>query len=90
MEDKKSKYSRGSGYVRPGNYFTDIFCSNFFFRDVDYYCYCEIGFTTRTIGGEHLETRLTRCCLAEGMNVVDHIITFAREGYQDFGCDVFV
>ncbi|XP_006462387.1 hypothetical protein AGABI2DRAFT_223653 [Agaricus bisporus var. bisporus H97] len=35
-----------------------------------YYCYCEIGFTTRTIG--------------------DHIITFAREGYQDFGCDVFV
>ncbi|KAF7767913.1 hypothetical protein Agabi119p4_7156 [Agaricus bisporus var. burnettii] len=35
-----------------------------------YYCYCEIGFTTRTIG--------------------DHIITFAREGYQDFGCEVFV
>ncbi|KAF5360726.1 hypothetical protein D9756_004655 [Leucocoprinus leucothites] len=35
-----------------------------------YYCYCEIGFTTRTLG--------------------DHIITFAREGYQDFGCDIFV
>lgn len=35
-----------------------------------YYCYCEIGFTTRTLG--------------------DHIITFTREGYQDFGCDTFV
>lgn len=34
-----------------------------------YYCYCEIGFTTRTLG--------------------DHIITFVREGYQDYGCDVY-
>ncbi|KAG5652823.1 hypothetical protein H0H81_003539 [Sphagnurus paluster] len=33
-----------------------------------YYCYCEVGFTTRTLG--------------------DHIITFVREGYQDYGCDV--
>ncbi|TFK69533.1 cyclopropane-fatty-acyl-phospholipid synthase [Pluteus cervinus] len=34
-----------------------------------YYCYCEIGFTTRTLG--------------------DHIITFSREGYQDYGCNVY-
>ncbi|EIW80982.1 CFS1-like protein [Coniophora puteana RWD-64-598 SS2] len=31
-------------------------------------CYCEVGFTTRTLG--------------------DHIITFTREGCQEFGCDV--
>ncbi|KAF9553889.1 cyclopropane-fatty-acyl-phospholipid synthase [Agrocybe pediades] len=34
-----------------------------------YYCYCEVGFTTRTLG--------------------DHIMTFMREGYQDYGCDVY-
>ncbi|KAF9523902.1 cyclopropane-fatty-acyl-phospholipid synthase [Crepidotus variabilis] len=34
-----------------------------------YYCYCEIGFTTRTLG--------------------DHIITFAREGAQEYGCETF-
>ncbi|KAF8158538.1 CFS1-like protein [Crassisporium funariophilum] len=34
-----------------------------------YYCYCEVGFTTRTLG--------------------DHIITFTREGNQEYGCDVF-
>ncbi|KAF9267297.1 cyclopropane-fatty-acyl-phospholipid synthase [Marasmius fiardii PR-910] len=33
-----------------------------------YYCYCEVGFTTRTLG--------------------DHIITFTREGCQDYGCNV--
>ncbi|KII86625.1 hypothetical protein PLICRDRAFT_114061 [Plicaturopsis crispa FD-325 SS-3] len=32
-------------------------------------CYCEVGFTTRTLG--------------------DHIITFAREGYEDYGCNVY-
>ncbi|KAE9405689.1 CFS1-like protein [Gymnopus androsaceus JB14] len=32
-------------------------------------CYCEVGFTTRTLG--------------------DHIITFTREGAQDYGCNVF-
>ncbi|KAG8768500.1 hypothetical protein FRC12_005515 [Ceratobasidium sp. 428] len=36
---------------------------------VYYYCYCEVGFTTRTLG--------------------DHIITFIREGYQGYGCDVY-
>ncbi|KAL5635822.1 hypothetical protein ACGC1H_004573 [Rhizoctonia solani] len=35
---------------------------------VYYYCYCEVGFTTRTLG--------------------DHIITFAREGFEGYGCDV--
>lgn len=34
-----------------------------------YYCYCEVGFTTRTLG--------------------DHIITFTREGFQEYGCDVY-
>ncbi|KIM48716.1 hypothetical protein M413DRAFT_437892 [Hebeloma cylindrosporum] len=34
-----------------------------------YYCYCEVGFTTRTLG--------------------DHVITFMREGNQDYGCDVY-
>ncbi|TFK23398.1 S-adenosyl-L-methionine-dependent methyltransferase [Coprinopsis marcescibilis] len=34
-----------------------------------YYRYCEVGFTTRTLG--------------------DHIITFAREGYEEFGCTVY-
>ncbi|KAJ2924451.1 hypothetical protein H1R20_g12632, partial [Candolleomyces eurysporus] len=34
-----------------------------------YYCYCEVGFTTRTLG--------------------DHIIAFAREGYEDYGCSIF-
>ncbi|KAL0581175.1 hypothetical protein V5O48_000865 [Marasmius crinis-equi] len=34
-----------------------------------YYCYCEVGFTTRTLG--------------------DHIITFTREGYQEYGCNVY-
>ncbi|KAF8895131.1 S-adenosyl-L-methionine-dependent methyltransferase [Infundibulicybe gibba] len=34
-----------------------------------YYCYCEVGFTTRTLG--------------------DHIISFVREGYQDYGCNVY-
>jgi len=34
-----------------------------------YYCYCEVGFTTRTLG--------------------DHIISFTREGYQEYGCDVY-
>ncbi|KAI0077595.1 S-adenosyl-L-methionine-dependent methyltransferase [Panus rudis PR-1116 ss-1] len=34
-----------------------------------YYCYCEIGFSTRTLG--------------------DHIITFAREGYDGYGCQVY-
>ncbi|KAF8610373.1 CFS1-like protein [Ceratobasidium sp. AG-I] len=36
---------------------------------VYYYCYCEVGFTTRTLG--------------------DHIITFVREGYEGYGCNVF-
>ncbi|KAF8073417.1 CFS1-like protein [Lyophyllum atratum] len=31
-------------------------------------CYCEVGFTTRTLG--------------------DHIISFVREGYRDYGCNV--
>ncbi|KEP53013.1 cyclopropane-fatty-acyl-phospholipid synthase [Rhizoctonia solani 123E] len=35
---------------------------------VYYYCYCEVGFTTRTLG--------------------DHIITFTREGFEGYGCDV--
>ncbi|CUA75126.1 cyclopropane-fatty-acyl-phospholipid synthase [Rhizoctonia solani] len=35
---------------------------------VYYYCYCEVGFTTRTLG--------------------DHIITFVREGFEGYGCDV--
>ncbi|KAI0044109.1 cyclopropane-fatty-acyl-phospholipid synthase [Auriscalpium vulgare] len=34
-----------------------------------YFCYCEIGFTTRMLG--------------------DHIITFTREGNEDFGCDTY-
>lgn len=34
-----------------------------------YFCYCEVGFTTRTLG--------------------DHVMTFTREGYEDFGCDVY-
>ncbi|KDR82375.1 hypothetical protein GALMADRAFT_220377 [Galerina marginata CBS 339.88] len=34
-----------------------------------YYCYCEVGFTTRTLG--------------------DHIMTFTREGSQEYGCDVY-
>jgi len=34
-----------------------------------YYCYCEVGFTTRTLG--------------------DHILTFMREGSQEYGCDVY-
>ncbi|KZT23480.1 CFS1-like protein [Neolentinus lepideus HHB14362 ss-1] len=34
-----------------------------------YYCYCEVGFTTRTLG--------------------DHIITFTREGHEEYGCQVF-
>ncbi|TFK52469.1 CFS1-like protein [Heliocybe sulcata] len=34
-----------------------------------YYCYSEVGFTTRTLG--------------------DHIITFTREGYKGYGCQVF-
>lgn len=34
-----------------------------------YYCYCEVGFTTRTLG--------------------DHIITFTREGNEEYGCQVF-
>ncbi|KNZ82070.1 Cyclopropane-fatty-acyl-phospholipid synthase [Termitomyces sp. J132] len=37
-------------------------------RCIDYYCYCEVGFTTRTLG--------------------DHIVSFVREGYQDYGCNV--
>ncbi|EIN13054.1 CFS1-like protein [Punctularia strigosozonata HHB-11173 SS5] len=32
-------------------------------------CYCEVGFTTRTLG--------------------DHIVTFTREGYEDYGCQVY-
>ncbi|KAH7340623.1 CFS1-like protein [Rhizoctonia solani] len=35
---------------------------------VYYYCYCEVGFTTRTLG--------------------DHIITFMREGFEGYGCDI--
>jgi cyclopropane-fatty-acyl-phospholipid synthase len=35
----------------------------------DYYCYCEVGFTTRYIG--------------------DHIITFTRDGSEDYGCAVY-
>ncbi|KDQ62522.1 hypothetical protein JAAARDRAFT_30425 [Jaapia argillacea MUCL 33604] len=34
-----------------------------------YFCYCEVGFTTRTLG--------------------DHIVTFVREGNEDYGCQVF-
>ncbi|KAF5340613.1 hypothetical protein D9611_007425 [Ephemerocybe angulata] len=34
-----------------------------------YYCYCEVGFTTRTLG--------------------DHIMTFVREGYEAYGCDIY-
>ncbi|KAK0464494.1 CFS1-like protein [Desarmillaria tabescens] len=34
-----------------------------------YYCYCEVGFTTRTLG--------------------DHIISFTREGCQEYGCDTY-
>ncbi|KAI4521657.1 CFS1-like protein [Schizophyllum commune Loenen D] len=34
-----------------------------------YYCYCEVGFTTRTLG--------------------DHIITFTREGFQGYGCEMY-
>ncbi|KAL1745293.1 CFS1-like protein [Schizophyllum fasciatum] len=34
-----------------------------------YYCYCEVGFTTRTLG--------------------DHIVTFTREGFQEYGCETF-
>ncbi|PPQ86315.1 hypothetical protein CVT25_005616 [Psilocybe cyanescens] len=34
-----------------------------------YYCYCEVGFTTRTLG--------------------DHVMTFVREGNQEYGCDVY-
>ncbi|TRM60495.1 CFS1-like protein [Schizophyllum amplum] len=38
--------------------------------EFDYYCYCEVGFTTRTLG--------------------DHIVSFTREGFQDYGCDTYV
>jgi len=34
-----------------------------------YYCYCEVGFTTRTLG--------------------DHIITFTREGCEEYGTNIY-
>ncbi|KAF6744463.1 cyclopropane-fatty-acyl-phospholipid synthase [Ephemerocybe angulata] len=43
-----------------------------------YYCYCEVGFTTRTLGERRAE-----------VSRADHIMTFAREGYWAYGCDVY-
>jgi cyclopropane-fatty-acyl-phospholipid synthase len=35
----------------------------------DYYCYCEVGFTSRYLGV--------------------HMITFTRDGSEDYGCTVY-
>jgi len=61
------------------------------FVHADYYCYCEVGFTTRTLGGESLDVfffwsfETHHDCEIHS----DHIITFMREGNQSYGCDIY-
>ena len=51
--------------------------------------YCEIGFSTRSLGGEWLLINLH--FPSEELSIsADHIITFTREANESFGCDVFV
>ncbi|QRV85308.1 cyclopropane-fatty-acyl-phospholipid synthase [Ceratobasidium sp. AG-Ba] len=51
-----------------------------------YYCYCEVAFSTRTFGGKPTPYQLAT-------NIDDsfavHVMTFVREGYQGYGCDVY-
>ncbi|KAF8526759.1 CFS1-like protein [Gautieria morchelliformis] len=54
-------------------------------------CYCEVGFTTRTLGGESLNICIVYA--VRGFTVyirfLDHIVTFTREGNTAYGCNVY-
>jgi len=52
---------------------------------VDYYCYCEVGFTTRILGGASSDWLLS---VSGTLKSIDHIVTFVREGFEEYGCDI--
>ena len=51
-------------------------------------CYCEAGFSLRSLGGSYIFPALS-FSLNKALPFTDHIITFTRDGSEDYGCNVY-
>ena len=81
--EKRLRHSGGNGYVSAVSFFFFLLykprpCP------LDYYCYCEIGFTTRTLGGKSpviFYVSLPNYC------VIDHLLLQLQLVFQHFPRD---